>query len=466
MRKIVLPMLLALLFSSSAFATIKTQSVPVAEKNSPTYPVFNSTIASKDKAGSTYLSFRSQVNERPKNLNKPVYSKFYMAWSYGRGVGTIPSSCLKGQTNKFWGCYEGTKWAPKTCAAGMEKQAGLCYKKCATNFKGIGPMCHGNLGDLDVSEVSDQVKAQHKKALVNANQPGIQLLDNKKPRLKTDIKFNPVVCANKTVINLVGNKLLPDLVDKSWGKIAGKIAGKKKIKGANGKTLWVIPGLSDFVLLDLSVGAKCSEANQISKATINVDSAVTVRVSTKMFDPVLHNLGGVSVGAANVSIYELIPFRIYGSVASKIGTKLAYTSTVYKDMQPVMFDNKPYAHNSTLDVTPQFKLWLASQAYLRLPSFTDFIPDLMQVGAKFHLAVVDWKVPYRLDEGVTNPGINNKWQLKESLYSDLKSGYGHINPFLKVLGIDINVFKKKHSLSWKGHEERKPLLIREGIYPL
>lgn len=466
MRKIALPVLLALLFSSSAFAITKTQSIPVVEKNSPSYPVFNSTVASKDKAGSTYLSFRSQVNERSKSFNKPVYSKFYMAWSYGRGVGTIPNSCPQGKTENFWGCYQGKTWSPKTCATGMEKQAGLCYKKCATNFKGVGPMCHGNLGDLDVSEVSDDVKEQHKKALANANQPGIQLLKNKQPRLKTDIKFNPVVCANKTMINLVGNKLLPEMLDKSWGKIADKIAGKQKIKGPNGKTLWVVPGLSKFVLLDLSVGAKCSEKNYISVASINVDSSVTVKVSTKMFDSVFHNLGGVSIGAAKVSIYELIPFRIYGSVSSKIGTKLAYTSTVHKNMQPVMFNNKPYAHNSTLDVTPQFKLWLASQAYLRLPSLTDFIPDLMQVGAKFHLAVVDWKVPYRLDEGVTNPGINNEWQLKESLYSDVKSGYGNVKPFLKVLGIDINVFKKEHSASWKGYEKRQPLLIREGTYPL
>lgn len=39
--------------------------------------------------------------------------------SYGRGVGTIPTGC----------------------SGGKENQAGLCYKKCSTGKKGVGPVC-------------------------------------------------------------------------------------------------------------------------------------------------------------------------------------------------------------------------------------------------------------------------------------------------------------------------------------
>lgn len=466
MKRFVVTALAALIFSSTAWAVSNTDAIPVTEEKSPAYPVANSSIASKDAKGNTYLSLRSQVEERPTALNKPVYTKFSMAWSYGRGVGTIPNSCPQGYTSSPFGCKQGKQFSFKVCGADMEKQAGLCYKKCATHFKGVGPMCHGDLGQLDVSEVSDQVKDQYSKALAAANQPGVDLRDNKKPRLKTDIKFNSVVCANKTIINLFGNKLLPELVGKTWDQIS-KAVGTQTITDAAGKALWVTPGLSDFVLLDFAVGAKCESVDEISEtASINVDTGITVKVSTKMFDPVLHNLGGVGVGAANVSIYELIPFRIYGSVASKLGTTVDYSATIYKNVSPVVFSGKHYAHQSKLEVVPNFKLWLGSQAYVRLPSFTDVLPDLMQVGAKFHLAIVDWKTPYLLQEGVKNPGVNNQWVLKESLNSELKAGYGHIKPFLNVLGINIKVFKDKHTLKWTGHESEKPLLIREGIYSI
>src|SRR5271170_7621512 len=45
---------------------------------------------------------------------------FYWKDSYTRGVGTIP---------------------PEACGAGQENDAGLCYKKCAAGYHGIGPVC-------------------------------------------------------------------------------------------------------------------------------------------------------------------------------------------------------------------------------------------------------------------------------------------------------------------------------------
>lgn len=464
MRSVISIFVLALCFSGSAFAVTESAFSPVSDNGSPAYPVSNSVLKNKDAQGSTSLSIRSDVKRRPENADQPVYSKFSMAWSYGRGVGVIPNTCPEGYKNEFWGCKKGSELKPKICPAGSEKQAGLCYKRCATKFKGVGPMCHGYLADLDVSEVSEQVKSQYNDALANAKQPGIALMKDKMPRLKTDIKFNAVVCSKKKIINLIGNKKLPNFVNKNWKKIADKIAGKKEIKGSDGKTAWVVPGLSDVVLLDLAFKATCSEDEESSKANINVDSAVTVKLSTKVFDTAFHNLGGVSIGIAKVSIYELIPFRIYGSVSSKIGTKLDYTSIIYKNMKPAMFENTPHAHRTVLDIKPQLNLMLGSQAYLRLPSFTSALPDLMQVGANTHLAVVDFKVPYYLEEGINKTG--SKLELKESLHSQVISGSGYMKPFFKLLGRSIKVFNEKHTLKWKGYENRKTLLIREGSYAL
>jgi len=112
--------------------------------------------------------------------------------SYGRGVGTVPTSCNAGHENDAGLCYpvcqsgyygvgpvcwqycpagwidEGAlcreKGSIKTiakksygrgvgkmpiCASTEQEDAGLCYPYCRANFNGIGPVCWGQCPSLD-----------------------------------------------------------------------------------------------------------------------------------------------------------------------------------------------------------------------------------------------------------------------------------------------------------------------------
>ena len=85
--------------------------------------------------------------------------------SYGRGVGTIPSSCPSDRPDKWGGlCYKrcrdgyrpfgcclckrgwrsyprGAGVVPKSCPSSKpDKHVGLCYKKCRTEYKGVSSM--------------------------------------------------------------------------------------------------------------------------------------------------------------------------------------------------------------------------------------------------------------------------------------------------------------------------------------
>ncbi len=451
------------LFCLPTFAALNDINIPVNEANSPAYPVENASIASEDSQGNRILSLRSNINPRSENpLTQAGYSEFKMAWSYGRGIGRIPNSCPEGFTADFFGCKQGNKRIGKQCAVGQQKQAGLCYKKCASNFKGIGPMCHGNLGDLNLNEVSPEVQAQHQAAVKNASQPGIALKNKQAPRLKTDIMLKKLVCGNGMFLNLASSKL-PALVNKSWSQVLQK-NGSKTIYDKTGKMLWVRPGLSEFVMLDFAVDGKCTDNNERANLKLGVNTSITVKVSSKMFDPALHNISGVSIGVAKMSIYELIPFRIYGSVGSTLGAKVAFESNILKEQAPVIFNGRANAHESQLTVDPKFNLWLGAEAYLRIPGFLS--KDFLQLGAKFKLTAVDWHAPYKLYEGIDKEQANH-WKLDETLYSNLQAGSGSITPFFNIMGIQIKSFTQKYSKQWAGKvKQNEALLIRKGSYPL
>jgi hypothetical protein len=55
---------------------------------------------------------------------------------------------------------------------------------------------------------------------------------------------------------------------------------------------------------------------QVAQARLTFEPSITVQVQTKLFDTALHNLSGVDMGIMGVSIYELIPFRIYGTIGA------------------------------------------------------------------------------------------------------------------------------------------------------
>jgi len=72
-------------------------------------------------------------------------------YSYGRGVGKPVSleTCPSGYTTFPLTCTKGWTTVGRLdhggkCDIGYEKDAGLCYKKCAKGFHGVGPVCWRN----------------------------------------------------------------------------------------------------------------------------------------------------------------------------------------------------------------------------------------------------------------------------------------------------------------------------------
>lgn len=481
-----------LLLSSSVFATADSGlSDNNNKKMDVMYPVTTSAIAGSDADGNRFVSLDGRV-QRAAASTAGVYTRFSQAWSYGRGVGTIPSQCADGYDNKLLGCFKpcpagyndigllcsqskdsqpsnidpnviAKQYQPKQCAEGLENDAGLCYKPCASKFKGIGPMCHGDLADLDVSQVPSEVARQHQKAMAVAMQPGLLLKKNKAPRLKTNILFSPAFCAMAAPVKLAASAI-EKLTNKGIGALSDKL-GSSKIKDHKGSVIWVSPKLADFTVFDFSANADCSEDERFSKAKLAIDTSITLKVGTQMFDKALNNLGGVDIGVAKLSIYELIPFRIYGAVGSTMGAKANLNAQIDKT-DPVVVKGQKIADKTVLALDPYMNLWLSSEAYLRITSFTDALPDLFQVGAKFKLNIMDWSLPYRLEEGVKRGPELRTLYMKESLSSKLASGNGALRPFMKILGIEVNAFRKEHTKAWKGYEKEKSLLIREGEYEL
>lgn len=106
-------------------------------------------------------------------------------------------------------------------------------------------------------------------------------------------------------------------------------------------------------------------------------------------------------------------------------------------------------------------LWLSSQAYIRITSFLSFIPDLWQIGAEFKLWVMDSDMPYVLEKGVRNTAAINEVYKVESLQTDIESGNGYVNTFLRVLGFDVDAFGDEAGVQWAGVSYHKNNFAKE-----
>lgn len=487
-----------LLASSSLWANTANVDIEGDVSAGAINPVQVQAISGEDE-DNKFLSFTANVfdtiEDKIDGTVKDVSSPF-QEWSYSRGVGTIPNSCQAGYSSNAGLCaqncpagfssvggvcwqqcpqgYSDTgafctlwKWWPKTitkkswvqprtlmsCKAGMQKEAGLCYEPCAETFTGVGPLCFGRFGGLmDQQRIRDQAGTQQAAALASASQGGIVLGANQLPKLKTDMSFTPIVCGLDAIEGAFGLPV-PDPVN-----IGGSIvnAAGDGIVGAISDSItedpgaWFVPSLSDTVLLDFSAEASCDDDGVIAKAALNFKPSITVQASTRMFDTALHSLTGVDLGVMQVSLYELIPFRIYGTVGTTLGADTTIASTIDRSQPPVIIDGRQHANATSLDVIPSMDLWLSSQAYLRITSFLSFIPDLLQVGAEFKLWVMELAMPYSLEEGVRNVAGVNEVYKTESLQTDIESGRGYVDTFLKVLGFDVNAFGDDADVHWEG----------------
>lgn len=459
-------------FSASALNTSASYQDTRALSHSS--PVATSTFSAQVEGGGRYLSQEVTISEKTTpatdNLVGEVFSLADRHWTYTRGVGTIPNICKEGYERvgllcKVEGASFFSKQIPMECAEGLVNSHGLCYKPCADKFSGFGPFCSGNLSDLKREDLPVEVAKQHSEVLDRFNKPGISLKETQTPRIKTDLFFGPNICKLAPAA-AASNALFDQFSDKLIGKIDKAIRGDADldVKNSSGDTLWSVPSLNEFVAYDLSVSPICKDEADKYVANLSVDNSVTVKVSTKMFDSLLDNLGGVDAGVAKVSIYELIPFRVYGSSGVTLGTNFNIESVVLKDKPQFMINGVAHAHQTALSVTPNINFWLGLDAYLRISSLFSFLPDLLQVGGNVDLNVISWQLPYRLKEGVTYDSGIAQLFIDESLDSNFSAGNGQAKPFLKVLGITIDAFKDSDTKKWVGHQENKNLLTRKGTY--
>lgn len=488
-----------IMVSHAAWANTGRASLPGDVASGAIHPITVQAISGESE-GNKFLSLTANIFDTIENTISTTVTNVtapFEEWSYSRGIGHLPSSCSTGYSASagmcaqdcpagfdsvagvcWQQCPEGYSnggafctqwgWLPQTitkqswvqprvgmrCEADMQNEAGLCYQPCAETFTGVGPLCFGQFGGVaEQHQILDQAQSQQAAAMAASSQGGIIIGDHQVPKLKTDMSFTPIVCGLDAVDGAFGLPI-PDPIS-----IGGSIvnAAGDGIVGAVSDSIaqethsaWFIPSLSQTVLFDFSAATHCEDDGTIAKASLNFKPSITVQASTRMFDTALHSLSGVDVGIMQVSLYELIPFRIYGTVGTTLGTDTTLSSIVDRTQPPVIINGRQHANATHLKVTPSMDFWLSSQAYIRITSFLSFIPDLLQVGAEFKLWVMELVMPYSLEEGIhTVAGVSEIYK-NESLQTNIKAGRGFVNTFLKVLGFDVNAFGDEADIHWQG----------------
>lgn len=495
-------LVLLAMFSFQSLASVSQLDVAANESAGIDHPISIQAVSGESE-GNKLLSFTSKIGDSIKGkvneFIEPIGKPFH-EWSYSRGVGKIPNMCPAGSSKNAGLCAENCpsgydsvagvcwqqcpqgysdggalctkwKWWPKTiakkswvqprkamqCKPGMNKEAGLCYEPCADTFVGAGPLCWGSFGGIaDQSRIRDAADRSEISALANA-QGGIVVPEGLTPELKTDLSFAPVVCSLDGLGPVNPVKLGALGIDKAGDAVVGAISGTQD------PTAWFVPSLSQTVLFDFSADTKCEDDGVKLTAGLSFKPMITVQASTKMFDSALHNLAGVDLGVMQISVYELLPFRIYGTVGTDIGTEVALSSTIDRSQPPVIINGVQHANVTNLDVTPEMNVWLSAQAYLRVTSILSFIPDLVQIGVDFKLWIMELTMPYSIEEGVRVTETGAETYKTERLTSVVESGNGYVDSFLKILGIELDVFPENADVSWKGVKEEKVLMDKSTV---
>jgi len=498
-----------MLITSHAWASTGSVAVNENPDIGALFPILGQVITGEAE-GEQFISVVNNIGESFKAGMNPTFTDVqssFVEWSYSRGIGTIPNTCPAGYDAGGLLCYEQCpvgydavagvcwqqcpegyseggalctdwKWLPETiakdsfmqdialmsCASGQVNEAGLCYNPCEETFVGVGALCFGTFGDAtDQQRIREQAGEQHAAVL---NQGGVVLGDSQTPTLKTDLSFTPIVCGIANTDDAFG--LLPGAdevgglaVDASGDAILGAISD-----GISSGSAWFNPSLSETVLLNFSMDATCVDDGVKATAGLNFKPSVTVKASTKMFDSALHNLAGVDLGVMSISVYELIPFRVYGSVGSTLGVDATISSTIDRSMSPLIIEGKQHANVSALKIIPEQDFWLSAEAYIRITSFFSFIPDMLQLGAEFKLLILELAMPYELEEGVRdNAGVAEVYKT-ESLKGDLSSGRGYVDTFLRVFGIETNAFGPEADVSWDGYNTHTVFLDADEAQPV
>lgn len=509
--------LLAILLGVMSAGAIQAATNDISVDENPDigalFPVLGNVITGKAD-GKQFVSVANQIGESFKAGNNPTFTQVassFVEWSYNRGVGSIPNTCADGTTMNAGLCAKDcpagyssvagvcwqhcpsgytdmgatcTKWEwwPKTiaknswvqertmpfCPEGTVNEAGLCYTPCADTFNPVGPICFGRFGGaVDQARIREQAEAQQQAALGSAGAGGIAIPEGTAPKLKTDMAFAPIVCSLANTQGAFGLPLpgADEVGGMAVDGIGDAIVNKISESAADTKA-WFVPSISDSVVFDFAMDMDCQDDGVKAVASLNMKPSVTVKASTKMFDSALHNLAGVDLGVMSVSVYELIPFRVYGTVGSTMSADSTLSSTIDRSQPAVIIDGQQYANSTKLDVTPGMELWLSAEAYIRITSILSFIPDLLQLGAEFKLWILELAMPYSLEEGVAVNASGAEVYKTESLQSNLSSGRGYVDTFLRVFGIETNAFGDDADLAWEGYKEDKVIFNRTERQPV
>jgi hypothetical protein len=472
--------------------------------NGALYPLSLDVVTGSSE-DSQFITVSSTVNKSlvdTASVTQEELEDSLFSTSYSRGIGTKPNYCPEGfdevlglcaeicptgYTAAIGSCWENcpsgwadlglfcAKWFMKfrgkdifgqelmatSCEDGLVLESGRCYEPCSDGFESAGSLCVGDLNNgTSYSALDSQVSTQQRAALASASTGGVEIPDELLPELTTTVVFAPVACTLSSLSGILGflpdpvefiNDTVTDAIDEAMGDWANPDLG----------SAWFIPAIANTVLFDLSAEAVCEDDGVIAQAHLTVNPSITVEVQSSFFDTALHDLSGVDLAIMNLSIYELIPFRIYGSVGATMSVPTEMYSVIDRSLPALIIEGQQYANKTALTVDPSMKLWLSTEAYLRVTSLLDFLPDLLQLGAEFNLDVLDVEMPYIMEEGLRANAVGYEIYREESLVSTLSAGSGSVDSFLRILGVETNVFGDAGDIGWDGYQRYDELIYNE-----
>lgn len=212
----------------------------------------------------------------------------------------------------------------------------------------------------------------------------------------------------------------------------------------------------NIVNFNLTPTAKCTDTATEKVAQFDVNAGITLKLDTRIFDPAIHAASGVTpVAGVDVSIYELVPFRVYGDIALTTGVTTSANLT-YSNTDKV-FSNAgaQIANKSSIAVKPAIDLGLGVDAYARIPSFVSFLPDILQIGINLDVNVMKFAMPLTFSETLKAQGENrvgviaSKDNTAEYTFT---SGEGSFKPFMNLFGIAVDAFNG-YVKTWEGYKK-------------
>ncbi len=137
-------------------------------------------------------------------------------------------------------------------------------------------------------------------------------------------------------------------------------------------------------------------------------------------------------------------------------------SELDRTLPAVVVEGKQFADNLSIDIVPELDFWLSADAYIRVTSILNFIPDLLQLGAEFKLYVLELITPYQLEQGLRE-GVEGYEVFKtEHFETQLASGHGYMDVFLRILGIETGAFDDS-DLEWEGYRENNVVIDKQEV---